>query len=181
MNRLALVSPANRDVILRLADDPIIIDMATGLKDTPVDELAWKYGNPRYDFMISAGAQYNDIHDGQPKAQPGDIAYAVLVAMDRLFGAEHMTHPDRDTIGPDAKPARKRTQATSTPKPSNIPAGVADKVIAARAAAEAAENKTTTDHCVVCGYDFGHQIIQQTCGSERMCIRRAAAREATAA
>lgn len=60
-----------------LAQDPIIIAMAKGLAGVDRNELVHDEGNPRFDFMMAANAEYA-ARGGQLSQSIGGVAHALL-------------------------------------------------------------------------------------------------------
>jgi hypothetical protein len=62
---------------LRLMQDPVVIAMAKGLENEPRSQLCWDDGSPKFDFMMSANAEYRK-RGGKDGGHIGAIAEALL-------------------------------------------------------------------------------------------------------
>lgn len=66
----------------RLAQDPIIIDMAGGLKGVARADLVHEDGTtPRFEFMLGANTEYRD-RGGTDGGHIGAVAHALLIVLD---------------------------------------------------------------------------------------------------
>lgn len=57
---MAIVSDEYRKEYAALLADPIIIEMAAGLTETPMDQMAGEDGSPIWAFMNAAGKTYHE-------------------------------------------------------------------------------------------------------------------------
>lgn len=67
-----------------LKADPIIRDMAGGVRDHPLDELQHEDGNPRWEFMSAALEEYKS-RGGKIATHIGGPAEAILMILKENF------------------------------------------------------------------------------------------------
>jgi len=70
----------------KLKQDPIVIDMAGGLKDVPLSELTHDDGHVTYDFMLASNAEYTKRAGHGPNAHIGGVAEALLMLVKEARG-----------------------------------------------------------------------------------------------
>lgn len=73
------------EVVTKLMADPIIIDMAGGLKGVPMDKLAHDDGGPRFEFMQGANREFDKRGGGKDlPLHIGAVAEALLELLKKL-------------------------------------------------------------------------------------------------
>lgn len=65
----------------RLAQDPIVIDMAGGLAGVKREDMVHANGTPRFEFMLGANTEYRD-RGGTDGGHIGAVAHALLIVLD---------------------------------------------------------------------------------------------------
>lgn len=90
----------------RLANDPIVLAMAVGLRETPRTELAHdgENGGPRFEFMGAANDEYRTrlAAAGRTDDQPrhlGAVAHALLLVLDEEPVAINLQTADGEILG----------------------------------------------------------------------------------
>lgn len=79
-----------REARQALCADPIVQDMAAGVRHEPLDELQHESGTPRFEFMLAANEEYRS-RGGKVTAHLGGVAEAILLI---LNSGNH--YPDLD-------------------------------------------------------------------------------------
>lgn len=74
---MAIEAPHYEETRIRLMADPIVQDMAEGLRGVPTGQMAHESGNPRFEFMQAANHEYRR-RGGQDGGHIGAIAEALL-------------------------------------------------------------------------------------------------------
>lgn len=82
---MAIVSNEYREEHQRLLNEPIIADMAGGLRNVPMSEMAHDSGTPRHEFMGAANAQYQS-RGGDASFSMGGVAEALLALVRKERG-----------------------------------------------------------------------------------------------
>ena len=69
------------DAVTKLANDPIVINMALAMQNTPREQMADSGGGPSFDFMQAANREY-DNRGGTFHAHIGAVAEAIFKILD---------------------------------------------------------------------------------------------------
>ena len=71
------------DAVTKLANDPIVINMALAMQSTPREQMSDSSGGPSFDFMNAANREYNS-RGGTFHAHIGAVAEAIFKILDFL-------------------------------------------------------------------------------------------------